>query len=151
MIWKTRFFFRVKKSERAISWIISMFTFWLFIPFWNLSWTILYQGCYLAPLFSPFFWSPRGDSNPAPSGSQQKSLTARPTGTHVNAGWKHGPYYPKIKIIIFFNDVKTTESAQNPFKYFNIFLELLQCLLFWLFIPNLSGTVVKLFYIKAVI
>jgi hypothetical protein len=119
MIWKTRFFFLVKKSERAISWIISMFTFWLFIPFWNLSWTILYQGCYLAPLFSPFFWSPRGDSNPAPSGSQQKSLTARPTGTHVNAGWKHGPYYPKIKIIIFFNDVKTTESDLNPFEYFN--------------------------------
>ena len=51
-----------------------------------------------SPLSSlPFFWSPRGDSNPAPSGSQQKLLTARPTGTHVIAGWKHGPYYPKKK------------------------------------------------------
>ncbi len=34
-------------------------------------------------------------------------------------GENHGPYYPKKKIIIFFNDVKTTESDENPFEFFN--------------------------------
>ena len=84
----------------------------IFLNYFNVYFLIfLYQGCYLATLFSPFFWyPPRGDSNPAPSGPQQKSLTARPTGTHVIAVWKHGPYYPKKKNNYFFNDVKTTES-----------------------------------------
>ena len=108
----------MKKSERAISWIISMFTFWLFIPFWNLSWTILYQGCYLAPSrLSPFFGPPAVIRTPL---LRDHSKSCWPLDQPVHM-WMLGENTVRIirkKNNYFFNDVKTTESDLNPFEYF---------------------------------
>ncbi len=84
---KYAFFFLVNKVNAHFLEFFQCLLFdFLFLTFWEPKLNHFISRLLFNPLFSPFFWSPSGDSNPAPSESQQKLLTARPTGTHVIAG-----------------------------------------------------------------